>query len=86
MSFKLKWTETAVKSLKKFDKKDVERIVKKVEKIKENPFRFIKKLKSLPFYSLRIGNFRVLMIIDFSNSVIFVIEVEHRKRIYKRLR
>lgn len=86
MSFKLKWTETAVKSLKKFNKKDVERIVKKMERIKENPFRFIKKLKGLPFYSLRIGNFRVLMIIDFSNSVIFVVEVEHRKRIYKKLR
>ena len=86
MSFKLKWTETAVKSLKKFNKKDVERIVKKIERIKENPFRFIKKLKGLPFYSLRIGNFRVLMIIDFSNSVIFVVEVEHRKRIYKKLR
>jgi len=86
MNFEVKWTETALRALKKLDKKIVKKIIKKVEEIRSNPFFHIKKLKGFPLYSLRIGKYRVILSIEFKNLVIFVIEVEHRKKVYKKLK
>ena len=86
MSFEVKWTETALKSLKKLDKKSIKRIIEKVEGIKENPFLYVKKLKGIPLYSLRVGKYRIILSIEFKKLVIFVIEVEHRKKVYKKLK
>jgi len=86
MSFQVKWTETALNSLKRLDKKIIERIMEKVERIKENPFLYVKKLKGVPLYSLRVGKYRVILVIEYKKLVIFVIEVEHRKKVYRKLK
>jgi len=83
MSFVVRWSKTALQSLKRLDKKIAKRIIRKVEEIKTNPFRYVKKLKGLPFYTLRVGNYRVIMAIEFKKLIIFVIEVEHRRRVYE---
>ena len=38
----IEWTQNSLDFLDKLDKKDSERIVKKIDTIKENPIRFIK--------------------------------------------
>ena len=86
MSFQVKWTETALRSLKKLDKKTAKRIIEKVERIKENPFLYVKKLKGFPLYSLRVGKYRVILAIEFKKLVIFIVEMEHRKRAYRKLK
>ena len=69
--------------LKKLPKSVQGRIIKKVEECAENPFRFVKKLKGIDLYSLRVGDYRVILSLESRNLVIFVIEVGHRREIYR---
>ena len=83
MKYEVKWTKTSIDQLKKLDKTIAERIIDKVEKISEKPFNFVKKLKKFNLFRLRIGDYRVIMSIEKEKMIIFVLEVGHRRVIYK---
>ncbi|MBR9681166.1 MAG: type II toxin-antitoxin system RelE/ParE family toxin [Candidatus Altiarchaeota archaeon] len=40
-------------------------------------------MKDTPFHRIRVGDYRVIIQIENNKMVIFVIEVGHRKNIYK---
>ncbi|MBI2126395.1 MAG: type II toxin-antitoxin system RelE/ParE family toxin [Thaumarchaeota archaeon] len=80
MKVEVRWTETAIKQLKKLDKATSKTIIDRVEEIKSDPFSFLKKLQSVPLYSLRVGNYRVILSIERNNLVI--LDVGHRNKIY----
>ena len=84
MKYEVKWTENALRSLKKLSKDVSKRVIEKVEEISEDPFRYVKKLKGFPLYSLRVGVYRVILSIEAKNLVIFVVEVDHRRKIYRK--
>ena len=83
--FDINITEEAEKDLKKITKKDTEIILKKIYSIKKNPLHFIERLSGVNLWKLRIGDYRVVMMIDTKNEIINVIKIGHRKNIYKRL-
>jgi mRNA interferase RelE/StbE len=83
MKYEVKWTETSLDQLKKLDKAIADRIIDKVEKISERPFNFVKKLKKFNLFRLRVGDYRVIMSIEKEKMIIFVLEVGHRRVIYK---
>jgi len=84
MKYEVKWTETSLDQLKKLDKAIAERVIDKVEKISKNPFKFVKKLKEFKLFTLRVGDYRVIMGIEKNKMIIFVLEVGHRRVIYRR--
>jgi len=58
-----------------------------MHKIRDDPLSHIKKMKdrnSPPQYRLRVGEYRVIMILDKSRKVLLVDGVGHRSMIYKR--
>jgi len=83
MKYDVKWTETSLNQLKKLDKTIAERIIDKVDKIRETPFKFVKKLKEFNLFRLRVGDYRVIMSIEKNKMIIFVLEVGHRRVIYR---
>lgn len=84
MTWIVVWSEKSVKQLEKIDKKDAQKIYDSVLDCAEEPFRVAVRLTNLPFYRLRVGNYRVILDLQQKKIVIFVIEVDHRKRIYKK--
>jgi len=86
MSYVVRWTKTALRSLKKLDKRDAEKIINRVEEIKSDPFKYVKKLKGLPFYSLRVDRYRVILVIEARKLVVFVLDIAPRKKAYKKLK
>jgi len=84
MKYDVKWTETSLGQLKKLDKVMTERIIDKVEKTSKNPFKFVKKLKEFNLFRLRVGDYRVIMNIEKKKMIIFVLEVGHRRVIYRK--
>jgi len=82
MKYEVRWTENALNSLKKLSRDVSKRIIEKVEEISEDPFRYVKKLKGFPLYSLRVGVYRAILSIEAKNLVVFVVEVGHRRKIY----
>ncbi len=84
MKYDVKWTETSLGQLKKLDKAIAKRIIDKVEKITKNPFKFVKKLKEFDLFRLRVGDYRVIMSIEKKKMIIFVLEVGHRRVVYRK--
>ncbi|HLD38002.1 MAG TPA: type II toxin-antitoxin system RelE/ParE family toxin [Candidatus Nanoarchaeia archaeon] len=68
--------------LRKLDKKDSEIILKKIYEIKENPFRFLKRLHGEKLWRLRIMDYRAIVDVIVSMNKIIVIRIGHRKNIY----
>ncbi len=83
MAYEVKWTDTSLRQLKKFDKPLAKRIVNKVESAAKNPFSFVKKLTGFNLYSLRVGDYRVIMSIESGKMIIFVLEIGHRSVVYR---
>ena len=83
MSFSIEWDEHALKSMKKLPEKISERIFKKVESIKDDPFRYLQHYEGAKVYKLRIGDYRALLDVDFDNKVITVQVLDKRGKIYK---
>ena len=68
--------------LKKLQKKDAEIILKKIYSIKENPFRFLKRLQGEKLWRLRIGDYRAIVDVIISMNKIIVLRIGNRKNIY----
>ena len=83
--YQIKWTETAIQSLEKIERDLAQRILKRVNGLSVNPFRYIKRLKAVPMFSLRVGIYRVLMSIERNNLVIVALDVGKRENFYDDL-
>ena len=84
MPFDIKWTANSRKFLRKLTPEISKRIVGKIKQLKENPFRYLEHYEGDTCFKLRIGNYRALIDIDFSNKILFVRVLDKRGRIYKR--
>jgi mRNA interferase RelE/StbE len=85
--FKVVIEKQAIKNMKKFPKKEVIRIFDCIEnKITIYPYPLNnnpKKLKNINVLRYRIGNYRILYIIN--DKTIFIVDIQHRKNIYSNL-
>jgi mRNA interferase RelE/StbE len=74
----------AENQLKKLDKPIQERILNVLDRLKIRPFSFdIKKLQGTNYYRARVGEYRIILDIKQDKLIIIVIEIGHRKNIYK---
>ncbi|MDP4039713.1 MAG: type II toxin-antitoxin system RelE/ParE family toxin [Candidatus Pacearchaeota archaeon] len=76
--FQIELTETAKDFLKKLQKKDAEIILNKIYSIRENPYRFLKRLQGEKLWRLRIGDYRAKVDVIVSMNKIIVIRIGHR--------
>ena len=84
MVWQVIWSEKSVKQLEKIDKKNAQKIYDSVLGCVEDPFRVATRLTNLSFYKLRVGNYRVILDLQQNKMIVFVVETEHRSKIYKK--
>ncbi len=84
MVWQVIWSEKSVKQLEKLDKKNAQKIYDSVLDCTENPFRVVMRLTNSRFYRLRVGNYRVILDLQQSKMIIFVVETDQRGNIYKK--
>lgn len=80
--FQIELTETSKDFLKKLEKKDAETILNKIYSIRDNPYRYLKRLQGEKLWRLRIGEYRAIIDVIISMNKIIVIRIGHRKNIY----
>ncbi|UEC43456.1 MAG: mRNA interferase RelE/StbE [Methanothrix sp.] len=81
------YSQAARKDLKSLPGDLSKRIFRSISAIKEDPYSYVKKIKgsaNSPLYSLRVGSYRVIMMIEDERMIIFVIEVGDRSTIYRK--
>ena len=76
----------AVEFLEKCPKDISRRIWSKLQNSKENPRHYFEKLTNWAEYKLRVGNYRVIADINNTKIEILVIHIDHRKKVYKKLK
>ncbi|MBI4010630.1 MAG: type II toxin-antitoxin system RelE/ParE family toxin [Candidatus Aenigmarchaeota archaeon] len=85
MTWQIEWYDKALKNLEDLPVHIRERVVKRIDMVKENPFHFLEHFERKGFYKLRIGDYRAIASVDFQNKIIKIQVFDHRGRIYKRL-
>jgi mRNA interferase RelE/StbE len=88
MNYQVQYTKTALKQFKKMDKKIAALIIAYIEeKLEncENPRRYGKSLQGSlnDKWRYRIGDYRILTKIEDARLIVIVVEVGHRKEIYR---
>lgn len=82
--YKVIFSPKYIKQFEKLNKEIQSKLINIIERIKFRPFNFVKKLAGIPLYSLRVGHYRVILDIKSKELIILVLEVGHRRNIYKR--
>lgn len=84
-NYKISLKRSVIKDLSKVPKKEVQRIMKRIGSLAENPRPpQSKKLSGSEYYRIRQGSYRILYSIEDGELIIFVIKVAHRKDVYRR--
>ncbi len=86
MAYKAIWHEGSLEDLKKFDRTIAKKIVAKVKNyLILDPAKLGIPLKGnlKGLYRYRIGEYRVIFVIDEEEKKVIILKVDHRKKIYK---
>ena len=83
MTFDIEWHSNSRKFLRKIPSDIARRIVKKIKKLRENPFRYLKHYEG-DGYKLRIGDYWALIDADAENKVLIIRVLDKRGRVYKK--
>ncbi|MBW2993567.1 type II toxin-antitoxin system RelE/ParE family toxin [Candidatus Woesearchaeota archaeon] len=81
--YKILFTQTAEKQFKKLKKEIQIRIGNALRRIQLRPYSYVKRLVGVPYFCLRIGEYRIILDIKENNLIIYVISLGHRRNIYK---
>ena len=82
MTFKVLLHPKAAKELQRTEKTVRARIIKGTKQLRENPHKIGKPLKQSDFWSLKIGNYRVIYEIDQDKNQVIILYVGHRSNVY----
>ena len=84
MSYKILFTRQSEKDLSNLPKLDFRKVEVAIAKLADNPRPpKSKKLTARDSWRIRIGNYRVIYLIEDDNLIVIVIEIGHRKEVYK---
>ncbi len=82
--YKIEFKKSAVKELNSIHKRDLKKIISKINELADDPRpNGSIKLTSREQYRIRQGNYRILYSIEDDRLVIFVVQIAHRKDVYK---
>ena len=84
MNYKIQYTPAAIKQLSKLDKPIAKRILDYMTARANNPCEIGKPLKGdmKGYWRHRIGNYRVISIIEEDVLLVLVVRIGHRKDVY----
>jgi len=83
--YKIQIKSSAVKELNKLPKKDLKKVVLKIQALSEDPRPSgCEKLSGDEKYRIRHGNYRIIYAIQDEILVVYVVKIGHRRDIYKK--
>ncbi len=81
----VEYSNQALKFFKRMDKALCERLLKKIEGLRNNPFpEDVKKVEGYKekIYRVRVGDYRILYEVDRSKNFLGIVKIDHRGRAY----
>ncbi len=82
--YKVTIKKSAAKELEDIPKKDLRKIVKRIQSLAENPRPTgSQKLSGQEQYRIRQGDYRIVYSIDDEDSIVDIIKIGHRREVYR---
>ncbi len=82
--YKILFKRSAIKDLNPIPKKDLQRIIKRIESLKENPRPpGCEKLSDQERYRIRQRNYRIVYSIQDDQLTVWVVKVGHHRNVYR---
>ncbi len=79
----MEFSELAAEKFRKLDRGVRDRIAKKLRAVAEDPRRFLTRLASVEAYRLRVGDYRVIVDVDWEREIVHVLTLGHRSTVYR---
>ena len=76
-------TTKAKKQLKKLEPEIRKRIISTLKRVRIRPETYLTKLVGDPGFKLRVGDYRLIIDINNCKLILLVLQVGHRRKIYK---
>jgi len=84
MAWDVELSPAAFAFLSNMEKKDSERLTKKLEDAAKNPKHYLERLSGHDESRLRIGDYRAIILLLHDRDMFYVETIEHRKKAYKK--
>ena len=72
------------KFIEKLNPKDRERIILSLDKLRIRPDAYLKRLVGDKSYKFRVGDYRLIVDLENDKLLVLVVDIGHRKNIYKK--
>jgi len=84
LSFNIRYSKHALKSLKLFSQVIRRRVLERIEELQDNPFPrgTVKIHDEDNLYRLRVGDYRVLYEVYPKEGLVLIIKIDHRSTVY----
>ena len=82
--YEIKFDKKAIDFLNKLEKDIKKRIWNKLQQCKENPFHFLEHFEDIEGYKLRVGDYRLIIDVDKTTQILYILKIGHRKNIYEK--
>jgi mRNA interferase RelE/StbE len=84
--YKIFFRRSVLKDLAKIPKNELQRIIKRIEKLAHDPRpQGCEKISGQDRFRIRQGNYRIIYSIQDDELTIWVVKIGHRKEIYRKL-
>jgi len=77
-------SKRVAKFIDKLDSQDRDRIVLSLDKLRIRPEAYLTRLVGDKSYKFRVGDYRLIVDVEHDKLLVLVIDVGHRKNIYKK--
>ncbi|HUY69994.1 MAG TPA: type II toxin-antitoxin system RelE/ParE family toxin [Candidatus Baltobacteraceae bacterium] len=84
MPYKIVFSDSADAQLKRLDRVYATRIARKLRSIAGNPQLALRKLSGREELKLRVGDYRLLIIILHDENMLLIVAIGHRSDVYKK--
>jgi mRNA interferase RelE/StbE len=84
LGFRVEFSELAAEEFEKLDKPIRERIARKLRTMAVHPAHYLTRLSSVDAYKLRVGDYRVIVDVEWKQKIVYVLSVGHRSTVYRR--
>lgn len=87
MKYQVIFIRKVAKAIRQLNKRDIQRIIEKAESLAEDPRpEGSKKLSGTKadFWRIRVGNYRIIYLIEDEIRIVKITKVGHRKDIYRK--
>lgn len=83
MSYSVEWAKPALKELRKLDNQTQQRIWLSIDNLLINKANIKKLTDRVNEWKLRVGDYRVILVMDRVSKKIFITHIKHRKDVYR---